>query len=645
MLRDRRHAIALPLLLVTGIWVWWVIRQGAFFGVVFLPGSLVLLALLGAMLLSAPFPARLRGWPAVALASLFAIAAFSALSAIWSPAPDTAIADAHRAAVYAVAFGLGLWTCLLLGRNTTLALLPSAVAGGVVALVTLVVTATGDSAAQLVEGDGTLRYPLGYRNAAGAYFLISAFVLIVLAAERSIDWRLRGLAAGLAALCVDLALLAQSRGSVIATAVAVTVLVAVARDRLRIVGWLVLVGAGAALALPWTLDVYAPVVAHRAEFLPDLHSAAAAAAVASALTLVLGLLVAGVEPRVSLSAGARRGIGAVLLGGAVAACLVGAVVLVSREGGPAKFLEQGSEQISGQEGNIGAGSSRFGLDLRTQRGDFWRVALKDGAEHPLIGEGAGSFRSSYLLDRDGPDTPEDPHSVELLMFSELGVPGLVLLAAFLVGAVVGALRSRRLGPATGALVAGALAAGAYWLTHASVEWFWPYPALTAPVVFMLGAAAAPALGDPESGAREAVDPVRPRRGRWGLLAALALLGLTMIPPFLSDRYTNGALRSWPSDPAAAYDDLNRAADLNRLSVRPLLAEAVIAEQRGEVRRAVDALQDAERRQPDNWTSYFLEARVLAPEDPRAARGALAKAEALYPGGAELVPLRRRLKQQ
>lgn len=633
---DLSKLAGLVIAVVTAIWIWWALRQGAYFGVVFLPGALILLLLLGGLLLYAPLPGRIRGWPAAALLALAGIALLSALSAIWSPSPATAIADAQREAAYAVSFALGLWTCLLLGRRMAASLAPLAIAGACVAVVTLVVAGTGHDAATLLEGQSTLRYPLGYRNANGAFFLITAFTLIVLASERSLDWRLRGAAVGMAVACVDLAVLAQSRGSVFATAAAVIVLVAVSAERLRSFGWFALVAAGAAAALPWALRVYSQASADATDSIPDLHTACAVIGLAAIGAAVVGAVIARSAPSAILSPPARRRADRVLVGLGAGLIAAGTIAVVSSAGGPEEFLQRGSEQLTAGSSE-GVGDSRFGISLETERGDIWRVALRSGVDHPLIGEGGGGFRSSYLLTRDSAATPEDPHSVELLMFSELGVPGLALLLVFLCAVVAGALRSRRLGPTAALVATGALTAGGYWLVHASVEWFWPYPAVTAPVIFMLGAACAPAIFDPAAG------PVR-RRSAAPVCVLLVLVGLSLIPPFLSERYTNGALRGWRADLPRAYEDLDRAKDLNRLADRPLLAEAVIAERLRDYDRALRALDEAERREPDDWTSYYLEARVLARRNLADAAPALAESLRLNPFGDEPLALERRIRR-
>jgi hypothetical protein len=225
----------------------------------------------------------------------------------------------------------------------------------------------------------------------------------------------------------------------------------------------------------------------------------------------------------------------------------------------------------------------------------------------------------------------------MLMAGELGQPGLALFATFLVAATVAVLRARKLGPSAATLCAASLSIAAYWLVHASVEWFWIYPALCLPMTFALGAAAAPAVLLPSSEMRRPL--------RFGLIVAAGIAVLVMMPVFLSERYTKQAIRSWGNDLPGAYDKLHDAADLNPLSDRPLISEAVIAEQVGDPQRALRALSEAEEREPDEWTLYFLEARLLAPIDQAGAARAIAKARDLNPKGTELDELERQLQGQ
>jgi hypothetical protein len=628
----------MPLVAVGGILAWWAWKSGGYFGVTFLPGSMILLAFLAGMWLFVPWPASLTGAPRVALLGLLGIAAWTLVSALWSPVPDVAIADAQRALIYALLFALGAWLCLLLGRRMLLALAPVAVAGALVALVTLVVIWTGSSHQDYLDVDTTLRYPLGYRNAEAAFSVMSVLAMIVLIASRQLDWRLRPLLLAGATLSIELAVVAQSRGSVFGVVAGVAVLIAAHPARLRIIGWLALALIPAVVALPSLLDVYQQGGGNSAGTLGPLHAACRMMALTTVLSGVIGMLAVRMGFNYQLPAPARRAVSIVLLAALGAVVLAGLAALATTEGGPTGFISRHVDQLTAGTPDLRSKGSRFGVDLRSQRGDLWRVARDDFAEKPIAGEGAGGYRRTYLIHRDDNSVqPEDPHSVELLMASELGIVGVILFGAFAIGAVLAVLRARRLGPSAAALGAGALAIAAYWFVHASIDWFWSYPSITAPMMFAMGAAAAPALLRPAGEPR--------RRPRVAGAVAAALVALSMVPFFLSERYANSALRDWREDPEQAYSDLSRAADLNPWSVRPLVAEAVIAESEGDRQRALGALHQAQDRQPDEWTLYYLEARVLAPLDPAGALRALGHAAELNPRGVEIPALQQQITSQ
>src|SRR5262245_53739591 len=139
--RNRAIAGGFVLLLLAGVWSWWALEQGAYFGVVLYPSGVLLCA--GAIVLArfAPWAgARPSPLAFAALAGLLALAGWSLLSMIWSPTPDTAVADAQRIFLYAVCFGLGMWLRNLLGARSHLVLAPAAIAGaaaGVAAVIAL----------------------------------------------------------------------------------------------------------------------------------------------------------------------------------------------------------------------------------------------------------------------------------------------------------------------------------------------------------------------------------------------------------------------------------------------------------------------------------------------------------------------------
>jgi hypothetical protein len=399
-----------------------------------------------------------------------------------------------------------------------------------------------------------------------------------------------------------------------------------------VLGWLALSLIPAAIALPQLLDVFQRDAGNSAAEIPPLHHACVAIALTTALSTAVGLVLARFGGGFSLSDRARTGVGRGLMAGLAVVLLAAFVALLRTDGGPGGFVSRHVDQLTAGTPNLGTNGTRFGFDVRTRRGDFWRVSLHDEFDdHPLNGSGAGAFRSDYLKHRKGPgEEPEDPHSLEMLMLGELGLPGALLLVTFVVAGAVAVIRARRLGPSEAALAAGALALGGYWLAHASVDWFWSYAVVTLPVPFALGAAAAPALRRTGE-----APPSRPAL-RTTLAIAVGVLALTLLPFYFSARYTDNAIRGWRSDPQGALDDLARAADLNPWSSRPLAAESEIAAQTGDHDRALSSIDDAIGRSHDDWLLYFQRARLLERSgDRQGAAAALARARELNPTEPEI----------
>ncbi len=206
------------------VWSWWAAKDGAFFETVLLPGTILLCATMALLAWTSPWRGSLwRSRPAtIALGSLIGLGAWAALSALWSPVPDVAIGDGQRILTYALAFGLGIWLCNLLAPRLHLALVPLAVAGAFGGVVAVVGMLTGDDVGRYLD-EGTLEFPLGYRNANAAFFAIAMWPALGLASHRASPWPDAGAALATATLCLELAMLSQSRGSLAGGAVALCV--------------------------------------------------------------------------------------------------------------------------------------------------------------------------------------------------------------------------------------------------------------------------------------------------------------------------------------------------------------------------------------------------------------------------------------
>lgn len=113
-----------------------------------------------------------------------------------------------------------------------------------------------------------------------------------------------------------------------------------------------------------------------------------------------------------------------------------------------------------------------------ERASYWAAARATAAAHPLGGSGAGTYgivhqQAPYAL---------DAHSLYLQVLSELGVPGLLLLLAFVAFPLVLAIRRNLAAPAAGLAV---------FALHAGVDWDWQLPAVTVAALALMAAAVCP----------------------------------------------------------------------------------------------------------------------------------------------------------
>src|SRR6185312_2898920 len=241
------------------------------------------------------------------------------------------------------------------------------------------------------------------------------------------------------------------------------------------------------------------------------------------------------------------------------------------------------------------------------RYDYWRVAVDAFEEKPIIGIGAGNFQDAYTLHRHEPKQSRYAHNFWLRVLSETGIVGLLLIVAALGTAFVTLFRRRGgLSPPVQALLAGAAGASIQLFAHSSFDWIEEFPVNLgiALGVLFLATRLAQQPAEAEPGRR------RPWPAAATAVAAVAALVL-LVPAYLSLRYVTHAEKIWPTEPAAAYSDLNRAGNLNPLSAEPHLKAGEIALLRGELKRARHEMEEAISLE-DNWYPHF-ELAIIASE--------------------------------
>jgi hypothetical protein len=479
---------------------------------------------------------------------LVAFAGWQAVSIAWSALPSLARDDALLTLFYAVVLSIGLSVRGAVDRGVVVAAV--AAGSGVLAVATAIALRFG-STPEGYFGDGRLAFPVTYTNGAAAMFLVGSWPALVLAARREVPVAVR--AGGLAAAAATLAgwLLTQSKGGGIALGLSAVAVLAVSRDRLRLLVPTAIVGVLVGSQFDQLTAPYTSA---------DLRGAARDAGLTllwlTAGAAVAGLLYALADRRLRLSARWNRIVTRAAVVAVVVAVIAVPVVFfaaVDHPGGWAGDEWRAFKHSPSHE----TATTHFG-SLGSNRYDFWRVALHEFGHHPLAGIGDRGFGPAYLVERRSGETPVRAHSFELDALSELGVVGFLLLLGALAPLVVIAAH----GAWRGDLAATAgFATAAYFLIHASADWIWTIPAVGLPFFVLLGTACA----------RDDAEPL-PRLAATGVaIAAVGVALLAFAPPWLSSRLSSHALEG-SSAPAS---DLRWARRLDPLSVEPYLVEANI----------------------------------------------------------------------
>jgi tetratricopeptide (TPR) repeat protein len=636
--RLRAAPITAPTLLAVAVFLAWTPLDGGQAITRWAPGAVVLLALLGVAALALPWswaaqPAGVR----VALVALAAFTAWSFASLAWADDGGAALEGADRTLLYLVAFALfACWPQRPATAAWVLGLWTFGV--GVIALVTLIRVGAVHDAATLFREDRLIE-PVGYPNAQAATWLMALWPAVAFAASARVPWALRGVAAALAVVLLDVALLSQSRGSVLSLPVCAVLFVLIVPGRLRHLAALLPILGAAALALPKVVDMGDALDGADAAAVQDAASAVVRAVLLAALAA--GVVVAAAAawetlrpPSAATARRMRRGWTAIVVAGAVLGAIGGLVAI----GDPVDRVDNAWHSFKGgYDDNTGSGN-RLTAGLGSNRYDFYRVALDVFADHPLAGVGDDNFFQDYLAHGTSTETPRYPHNLALRTLAETGVVGAVLLLVAFGGALVAAWTAMRAGPdpLAATVAGGAVLAFLYWVVHGMTDWFWEWAGLGAPAFAMLGLACA--LAPRRAVATEhgvAGAPVHDRRLRPVAavlaVAALAAGAVVIAAPWLAERDVERAGAVYATRPFEAYSRLDRAADVDPLSDRPALIKGSIALRYGDLPRARAAFAAALDRNPrGQYATLELGALASVDGDGARARTLLARAVALAP---------------
>jgi hypothetical protein len=571
-----------------GIAVWWVLLAGVAVGA-----------------LSRRRPPTLA---CIALGLLAAFVVWTALSLSWTESAEKTSADLARVAGYLGAFSLAVFGAGASGARRMVAAIAAGIA--VVAVVALLsrlhpawFPTSHETAQFLSSGRERLSYPLNYWNGLAALIAIGAPLLLQVATCAKTVAARAAAAAALPAIALA-TYFTLSRGGIAAAFIALAVFLAVVPDRLPKLLTALLGGAGGMVLII--------AVTHRDALQHALTNETAHQQGDEILVLtiivcvIVGLAQAGLS--VALRGDRRPGWTVVprhhTRAAAAAAALV-VLIAAAAFNAPSRAAD-GWDEFKGGEAP-GRGAERLGSVAGESRYQFWSAAVDENASEPLTGTGSGTFEYWWTRNGDVPEIARDTHSFYLQTLGELGIIGLLVLAAFLATVLVGGgrnlIRAGRSRPELAAALAGCVA----FCITAITDWMWQIPVLA--IAFLLLAAV---LVSADDGSEEDERPGMGLPVRVALiLAALAAIVAISLPLASTSLLRESEADARAGDLPAALSAARSAQNVQPYAASPYLQEALVLESQGDFAAAASAAAEATERESTNWRTWLILSRIEA----------------------------------
>jgi O-antigen ligase/polysaccharide polymerase Wzy-like membrane protein len=320
-------------------------------------------------------------------------------------------------------------------------------------------------------------------------------------------------------------------------------------------------------------------------------------------------------PSFRLSRRAKIGVAA-----AIGALVVAGIVLADPAERFDEFKEPPAEFGTVDESHLTSTGS-------SGRWQLWSAAVDQWEDHPVLGDGAGSFEAWWAEHADISYVARSAHSVYLDALAELGPLGLILLLALLGVAAVAAWRRLAAAPADDVATVAAIAAlVAAFAIAIGVDWTWDLTVLPMVGAFTLGLLTGSATAFGESGWRPGV----PARLVF-VVAALAVIAAQVIPLMAQTNIDDSRDEAIAGDTEEALDDAETAESWQPWAASPHLQIALVHEQDGDYAEAEDAIHAAIDRSENDWRLWLAASRIESGAgDEAAARASFERARELNP---------------
>lgn len=547
-------------------------------------------------------------------------AGITALSVSWSILPNASLLDSVRLISYTCVLALAALLAQIHQQRSREILL--GIGGAALAIVAYALISRTVPGA-FPEGDdfARLRLPFGYWNAVG---FVAAFGLVVAlwTGTRRNESRVLEIASyPIGGLFVVALMLSQSRGSLLAFAIAVAVWMLLVPQRLRATGWLAAVWAIALLVVYWAFKNSALSTDHVP--LTDRKSAGIqlliALIVLCGLLTGLGALIHRLRHRNPLSGAQRHSLGKALL---IALAVFPVLFLFAVGVGTEKGLGTVSDGVTGLFSATAAApdNSPSRLTQTTSlRGRYWSDSWKIFKSHTWHGTGGDTFIAARLPFRTDQTTAAQAHGMVPQVASDLGILGLLVLlgitAVWLTAAFKLAGAARRapwawLGEADEVRLASVtlMVCALLFGLHSAIDWTWFIPG----AAYFGLLAGGWTLGSPaaHSVRSTAPAPIAQRGGRPQLLraAAITLIGISIAyavyQPVRAERKVDAGMAKVEEDPVTALKLGNDALKLDPTSDDAFILIAVAQSNGGRQHDADATLSTLTNEQPSNPAAWL-----------------------------------------
>lgn len=617
----------IPAVLIAAVWASWTAAEGGYFPSAWYPSAIAVVVLLAVLLVTArrriPPSRSLR----VGLGLLAAFVLWSFLSILWGASPGNALEESNRLLLLLAAV---LCVAVLPWNERSATVLVAAWALGVAGVMAVDLIGAVSAGEEVRERFIAGRYlgPTGYPNGSAAICAMALCPALLLASRHDVRAPIQVGLVAVAVFLLEYSLLPQSRAALVGLVAAGIIALALAPDRLRLLGRLLIVGGAAAVAIGPIYDVYSVAIeiynGSDDQLAPAVDEAGRSIAVTVGGAAVAMALLAGLERLARPHRPVVRGIRLGTAGVTIVAVLAGTTLAVTNAN---RIYDEVQDRFAGSGSDSVDTGPRITASFTDKRSDYWRVAVDVFADNPAIGAGAGAYGDEYTERRDQEFTHNKyAHNLVLRALADTGVVGGLLLTGAIAVLIAGLLAAwRRLEGSSRTIIVISSTVFGYFLVHASLDWVEMFPALAVPALSL------PVVALAMVSPRPLAAPGGPRRAGIAAVVAMASVAVVaLMPAYLADRYVDRASASWRTDPAGALRDLDRAASLNPLSAQVLVRKGTISVGLRRLTLARKSFREALELQ-DGWYPHFELALIAAGEGRfRAARAEIRSAQRLNP---------------